>query len=210
MTLCLKSTSVELVSTDVATEGQRALDARVARSRAAVLDAGKAVLFAEGWDAITHLRLAEAADVGRATIYRHWPTVDDLLIDVIANCSPPDHLEKLSGNTRADLIDELQAFFETLQEGGVHEVLVTVMERSLTNERFAEIHKSLTRRSRQVVWKIVSDAIERRELDPNLTEEAVAAQTLGPLLYRRLHNCDDVHVSDIEASVDAFLAAFAA
>jgi hypothetical protein len=59
------------------------------------------------------------------------------------------------------------------------------------------------------VWAVASDAIKGGELDPSLTEDVVAAQTVGPVLYQRLFDGRDVSPADLERNVDAFLAAFA-
>jgi AcrR family transcriptional regulator len=53
------------------------VDPRVVRTRLAVLEAATMLLRTEGPGAVTHARVAEAAGVGRATIYRHWPDQGD-------------------------------------------------------------------------------------------------------------------------------------
>src|SRR5262245_38535522 len=60
------------------------VDPRVERTRQAVLDAAMTLLRAEGPDAVTHVRVAEVAGAGRATVYRHGPGQGDLLHDAVA------------------------------------------------------------------------------------------------------------------------------
>ncbi len=185
------------------------VDARIERSRAAVLGAGMWLLENEGWSSITHQRVAQEAGIGRATVYRHWPTVDELVVDVLLHCTTVGH-EPIprTGSTRSDLIAELESFAHQLSEGPVHDVIATLMERSLTNERMEELHLELTRRGRQGVWAIVEGGIEAGELDPSLDEVQAAAHTLGPLLYRRLLAGLPVTPVDVAAVVTTFFRSY--
>ena len=184
------------------------VDARVVRTRAAVLEAGARLLFTDGWSAVTHLRVAEEAGVGRATVYRHWPTVEDLLTDVLVDCQEPWEAGEPTGDLRADLTAELDTFVAALEHSKLPEILVTAMERAPTDPRIAAMHRSMTRISRAPVWTVVAAAIERGELDPGLDEPTAAAHILGPILYRRLF--DDLRLTpgDVGRTVDAFLASF--
>jgi AcrR family transcriptional regulator len=185
------------------------LDARVARTRAAVLEAGAVLLFTDGWDAVTHLRVADAAGVGRATIYRHWPTVEDLLADVLLDCQAPLQAPEATGDLRADLIAAVRVFVDPLQSSKLGEVLVAAMDRLPSDPRIRAMHDAMTAISRQPVWDVARKAIEHGLLDPALTEGVVAAHTIGPVLYARLFNRQEVAEEDIERTIDAFLAAFA-
>ena len=209
--LCLAGAGVacKLIGVARETTDARKLDARVSRTRAAVLDAGARILFTDGWDRVTHVRVAERSGVARATIYRHWPTVEDLLVDVILSYPSPNPVGKLTGHTRADLISEIGRFVRNLQQSKLHEIIVTAMERACTGSRqMREMHSAITRISRGPIWAVVSAAVEAGELDPELTEATAAAHTLGPLLYLRLFNGDRVSRRHVAAAVDAFLAAF--
>jgi len=185
------------------------LDARVARTRAAVLEAGAVLLFTDGWDAVTHLRVAERSGVGRATVYRHWPTVEDLLADVLLNCHAPLVAPEPTGDLRTDLVAALRVFVEPLHTSKLGEVLVAAMDRAPSDPRILAMHEAMTAISRRPVWDVAEAAISEGRLDPTLTEEIVAAHAIGPLLYARLFDRQEIRDRDIERTVDAFLAAFA-
>ena len=59
-------------------QGER-LDPRVDRTRRAVMDAVGSLIANERIDSVSHQGVAEVSGVGRATLYRHWPTPADLL-----------------------------------------------------------------------------------------------------------------------------------
>jgi AcrR family transcriptional regulator len=65
------------------------VDPRAVRSRTAMLAAARALLVQEGPAAVTHQRVARQAKVGRATVYRHWPRADQLLLDAMAGVDLP-------------------------------------------------------------------------------------------------------------------------
>lgn len=185
------------------------VDARVARTRDTVLGAGAMLLFTDGWDAVTHLRVADAAGVGRATIYRHWPTVEDLLADVLLDCQAPLEAGEPTGNLRQDLISAVRVFVDPLQSSKLGDVLVAAMDRAPTDPRIQAMHDTMTAISRRPVWDVAKAAIEQGRLDPTLTETTVAAHTIGPILYARLFDRQEIAEDGIARTIDAFLAAFA-
>lgn len=188
---------------------KKKVDARVTKTRAAVLDAATHLLFEEGWNVVTHVRVAAKSGVARATIYRHWPTVEDLLADVILGHPSPNPGGQLTGDTRGDLNRELNTFVAQLQKSKLHEIIVTAMERaSVGHPRMREMHRAITRISRKPVWNIVSSGIAAGELNSTLTEVTTAAHTLGPVLYLRLICSKHVKPQDVAIIVDAFLFSF--
>ena len=54
-------------------------DAQVEQTRARLFDTARALLVEGGLDALTLPKLAQAAGVSVPTVYRHFPTVDDLI-----------------------------------------------------------------------------------------------------------------------------------
>lgn len=183
-------------------------DARVVRTRAAVLEAGARLLFTEGWHAVTHLRVAEEAGVGRATMYRHWPSVEDLLSDVLVDCQEPWEASPPTGDLHTDLVTELDTFAAALQHSKLPEILIAAMEQASTDPRIQAMHDSMTEISRTPLWTVVVAAIDRSELDPALDKQTAAAHTLGPMLYQCLFDKVAITTADTERIATAFLAAF--
>lgn len=153
--------------------------------------------------------MAAEAGVGRATLYRHWPTVEDLLADVLLDCQAPLPTPEPSGDLRADLIAAVSAFVEPLNTSKLGEVLVVAMERAPADPRIAEMHEAMTAIGRKPLWDVVGAAISRGELDPGLTEASAAAYAIGPHLYQVLFDGATVTTADIERTVDIFLNGFA-
>lgn len=189
---------------------KKKLDARIVRSRATVLEAAEHLLFEEGWDALTHVRVAEKSGIARATIYRHWPTVEDLLADVIMGHPAPNPPGPRCGDTRVDLAYELAALVEHLQRHKLDEIILTAMERASAGQpRMKEVHRAISRITRKPIWSVISAGIKAGELDAKLSEVTAAAHTIGPILYLRLLAGRRITHGDIEAIIEAFFSAFA-
>jgi TetR/AcrR family transcriptional regulator of autoinduction and epiphytic fitness len=58
-------------------------DPRVARSRAAILEAGVDLLVEGGPNAVTIEAVVQRSGVAKTTVYRHWESREDLVVDVI-------------------------------------------------------------------------------------------------------------------------------
>ncbi len=59
------------------------IDARVLRTRANVIAVARDLLVEVGPLGLSYTMLSERADVTRQTLYRHWPTIESLLADLV-------------------------------------------------------------------------------------------------------------------------------
>ncbi|MGP4056216.1 TetR/AcrR family transcriptional regulator [Mycobacterium sp. 4D054] len=82
---------------------RRTLDQLIGDCRAAVLteaaESGIGRLSVEG--------VARRAGVAKTSIYRHWPTVEDLLLDALDDAYPVEQPSPTGGDLRADLLRSL-------------------------------------------------------------------------------------------------------
>ncbi|MEO0605338.1 MAG: helix-turn-helix domain-containing protein, partial [Myxococcota bacterium] len=88
-------------------------DPRVVRTHGAVLRAAADLLLSEGWDHVTHARVARAAGFSRATVYNHWPSRTDLLRAAFEHIGAVEHTPS-TGDLRADLVAELDLYRRVL------------------------------------------------------------------------------------------------
>ncbi len=137
------------------------------------------------------------------------PTVEDLLADVLLDCQPHSAAGEATGILRQGLVLAVRAFVDPLQSSKLGEVLVAAMDRASTDSRIQAMHDAMTVISRRPVWDVAQAAIEQGHLAPTLTEGTVAAHTVGPILYARLFDRQEISYRGIERTIDAFLAAFA-
>jgi AcrR family transcriptional regulator len=182
-----------------------ALDVRVERTRAAVLAAARRVLLEEGWDAVTHVSVAASSGVGRATIYRHWPSRADLLRDVIRREAEMSHTAP-AGDLRRDLRRELEGLGRQLGDPTLAAVITVLFERSVHDPTLAEVKAAVVQEVSRVVRAILHRGVETGHLPRSLDLDRALARLLGPLLYWRMATDRPVTRPVVADVVDSFLA----
>lgn len=180
------------------------MNPQVARSRAAAMKAAGELLLAEGWDAVTHVSVSERSGVGRTTLYRHWPTVEQLLYEVLLTDCTVSHPTP-TGETRADLIEELDGFRVQLHSPMVERPMLAIMDRASINDDFARLCSDLHEACALATAKIIRAAQDKGELDSHLDVSYADAQLAGPLMYQRLLGRKTLTRDFIEDLVDDFL-----
>ncbi len=173
-------------------------DARIMKTRRKVLDAGAVVLFTDGWSEVTHLRLAKETGVARGTIYRHWPTIDNLIVEIFEACDPAPYAAERIGVLRADIIAELTLLSKNLASSKLGDVILNAARLADNNAMMARVHVAMHEIIRQPVLAILSDHGLKAE------REDVGRTLIAPILYHHLFSANQMQI-DIESIVDRFL-----
>ena len=181
------------------------LDPRADRSRTTALEVARAILVEEGWDALTHLRLAERSGLHRATIYRHWPTTLALLRDVLARETALAEITP-TGDLRRDLIAALTLIQHELEDRELGRVITALIDRAEWNPQINEIKVTMAREGSAMIAGLLRTAAKGGQLRRKLDPAVGVAQLLGPLLHRRLLVDEPITAGFIRTVVDDFLA----
>lgn len=178
------------------------------RSRAAALRAARALLREQGWEAVTHVAVAERGRIGRSTLYRHWPEAADLLREVMTQEIRFAHRTP-TGRLRTDLVDELEGYRQRLTDEWSRQVILTVISRAAIDPGYRELRQTLHGEGAGVTVEILAAARARGELPFTdvLTDHDAIAQLAGPLEHEALFAGRPVDRWFVERVVDAFLAA---
>nr|WP_197048156.1 TetR/AcrR family transcriptional regulator [Mycobacterium paragordonae] len=91
-------------------------DPRPARSRARLLEAAAGLLRSGGPSAVTVDAVTRAANVARATLYRHFPSGNDLLAATFSSLIPPAPMPPAEGSLRERLLALVLAQAEAIAE----------------------------------------------------------------------------------------------
>lgn len=91
-------------------------DPRPARSRARLLDAATTLLRSGGPGAVTIDAVTRRANVARATLYRHFPSANDLVAAAFTNLIPPPPMPPAEGTLRDRLIAIVVEWAESIAE----------------------------------------------------------------------------------------------
>ncbi|MFE7278412.1 TetR/AcrR family transcriptional regulator [Streptomyces sp. NPDC057623] len=161
-------------------------DPRALRSRAAALAAATQLLVEGGPERVTHAAVAERAGIGRATVYRHWPDVQSLLLDTLAADARP-LLRLGDGPIREELITDLQRQIEWFNQPVSASVTAAVIERAARDEGVRRIRGEMFGRSDEHFVARLTAAVDRGELRPGIEENAreLVCHIIGPLLFQR-------------------------
>jgi AcrR family transcriptional regulator len=165
-------------------------DPRAVRSRNTMLAAAAALLAEEGLEAVTHQAVAARANVGRATVYRHWPQLLDLRLAVLSaskhNLPPvPPHMNAASGaDPRTELAFYLRIIATRFDESA-GALVAAIIGGAEYDEGMRRLRDQLVTPMVDSLRPAVAAAAERGLLWPDVTAEMFATATIGPLFYQR-------------------------
>lgn len=179
------------------------MDPRVERTRGSALEAARRLLVDEGVDAVTHLRVADEAGVGRRTLYRHWPDALSLLRDTLAHAEVPH--APVTGDLRTDLVGHLDALRLALQQGHLGFVVNLLGERSRLDPAFETLRAELTEQGCEPLRLLLRSAVRDGRLPGDLDLRAALADLEGPVFYRCMVRRERIARSALPALVDRFL-----
>jgi Tetracyclin repressor-like, C-terminal domain len=138
-------------------------------------------------------------------MYRHWPTVDDLLYYTFSSANFPQAIQ--TGELRTDLVAHLEALRRGLVDGPLAYLIHALNERAASDPRIALLRDRLTEEGCQPVRDILRQAVRSKELPTRLNIEEAASFLEGPLFYRTLVRNEAVKRQVVVAIVDRFLSA---
>jgi AcrR family transcriptional regulator len=177
-----------------------------------VIDAALELVASKGLDATSMDAIAEASGISKATIYKHWPDKDALLLEVMAEANGlHDRPAFNSGDTRADIVAVLSYRPEDRAELR-ERIMPHFMAYSARNPAFGDAWRVMVMEPpRQELRRLLMQGTGRRELTPKLDTELSLSLLLGPIIYWYvfLRRRTDDPTQLAEAVVDAFWRAFA-
>ncbi len=179
-------------------------DPRVARSKAAVLEATRSLVAESGIGETTIDAISERSGVAKTTIYRHWPGKPAIVLDALAQvmAPPPD---PDTGSVRDDLVTLLVGLIDGLSRGPLAPLLTSMMDAAERDPEVARVHRDEAAARHRVLRDAVVRGIGRGELPAGTDADTVVAQVVGPVVYRRLVAGQEVGATDAVAVVDRAL-----
>jgi len=152
-----------------------------------ILTATIDLLADEGYGGVTMEGVACRAGVGKATVYRRWPSKSALVVDAMTACReqkapPPD-----TGSARQDLLIFVRAFRDQIRTSDAGRVMpALVAELARHPELAAAFREDFVQPRRARVIEAVRRGVERGEVRPDVDAEVVADGVVALLMYRFL------------------------
>ena len=199
---------------------QRRADPRPALSRARLLDAATSLLRSGGPSAVTVDAVTRAANVARATLYRHFPSGNDLVAAAFHSMIPPAPTPPEEGSLRDRLTALVQAWADSMAEapaalsamswlamGSPMEQLPTGSS-SLASDS-AEVRTLRERVAQQYFapFDAIFDSPDAKAELVDVDRAQAIALLLGPILLGKLSTLADFDFRDCgRVAVEGFLA----
>jgi len=140
---------------------------RSADADRAILAAARAVLAEQGWGGLTMGDVAARAGVAKTTLYRRWPSKNDLVVTAVAVLF--DELEMADlGSLRADIEAVVQQFAELLAQPESQAALLALFAEATRDPALRQrVREAITDPQKQLVRQGRAAAQARGELPPD-------------------------------------------
>ncbi len=177
---------------------------RAQRTDQAILAAAREIMVSEGMDAVTHQRVAEVAQVGRATVYRRWPSIDVLILAVFERLPFPFLDEDESGDFRERLRRNLAWTVSFYSSDATHPLPLALAERAQHDERMrAALDGLIGQKERNLAAAIQQASPEIRASLIVEDPKTLISILLGPLYYRSMLQGEEITAAFIDTIIDS-------
>src|ERR1017187_2878159 len=184
------------------TEGPgRNLDPRVVRTRTAVLEAAIDLLAERGYSGFSVEGVVEATGIAKTTLYRHWPSRDDLLIAVIAELGGTGPIPD-TGSLRHALQCFSPRRVQTAHSRQWERCMPALVEAAARHPELAKMVADLTTQALGQIEDLLRRGVERGELRPDFDPQTAASALMGSIVLRRLLLHEAPTAQRVSAAID--------
>jgi len=145
----------------------------------AILDATLELLVEVGFSAMTVEGVASRAGVGKATIYRRWPSKLPLVVEAFGQL--PGFEEVDTGNLSEDLKKMLRGYLQVFHASPLSAVLPSLAGERTHNPELSELFEPVSKGRRQPLVRAFERAVDRGEVPGDLDVELAADLVVGPI-----------------------------
>ena len=181
--------------------------ARVARSREKLVRAATDLLVEAGPRGVTVDAVADRSGVAKSTLYRHWASRDDMLVDVVRcnvpDSDPPDLSLGFAGALRA-YIGSLAA---TLADPEWSRIVPALMSLRATMPELAEVVDGDRDSKADVLRSILDLGVDEGLLALPIDAEETMILLVGPLVFASITGQSERLATLTDRVVDDFMAA---
>ena len=145
----------------------------------AILDATLELLVEVGVSALTVEGVASRAGVGKATIYRRWPSKLPLVVEAFGQL--PGFEDTDTGNLADDLKQMLRGYIQTCNNTPLASLLPSLAGERAHNPELSELIDPVSKQRRRPLLRALERAVERGELPDDIDLELLADLVVGPI-----------------------------
>jgi AcrR family transcriptional regulator len=161
-----------------------ALDPRIARSRAAVIEATLDLLTEVGYSGLSIDAISRRSGVARTTIYRHWPTLAEIANDAAMSTVAIREVP-MTGDARADLRAHVGMLVDKINsEWG--RMLPVLVDAAARNPEILALQRDSTTARRAAAMRIVKDGVASGQIRDDVDIDLIGEMLVGPIFTRHL------------------------
>jgi AcrR family transcriptional regulator len=139
----------------------------------AILDATLDLLAEGGLSALTMEGVAAAAHTGKASVYRRWPSKEDLLVDAIDHAMPPVDEVPDTGSVRSDLLALLRLMVDSINSRTGCAIQSFMFDNGVNKALVEQVKKRSMEPRQRMLIDVLARGRDRGEVRP----DAVNART---------------------------------
>jgi AcrR family transcriptional regulator len=180
------------------------VDPRVARTRRTALGAATEILIEGGYSAFSIEAVVERTGIAKTTLYRHWPSRNDLLHAVIAQL---DHTRPLpdTGSIRGDLREFFSRRARAARSSQWERCIPALIDAAARHPEIAATIAALTAAVLDQIATLVRRGVDRGELRADLDPTLAASALIGPIVFGRLLLQEAPNPRRVEAIIESAL-----
>ena len=167
-------------------------------SEAAILQATLKLLDSNEIRDVSYEAIAKLAGVGKATLYRWWPTKSFLILDAISSRVQAAQPIPDTGSALMDFKINLKALTDLYKAPETGPILVQLWGECLLNKSFRQVFRErffdLRRGALRIIWE---RGVSRGELRPDVDFQLFMDLIYGPLIMRLM--MDHAPLDEVEA-----------
>jgi AcrR family transcriptional regulator len=158
-----------------------------AAAHRAILDAARELLAERDLAHLNLEQVAARAGVGKATIYRHWPTREALALELLLAMVGEMVPARDRGDTRAELVAMVEGTLRVLTREPLGRVMQGLFSELALNPAIAEPFREVVVRARRAaVAEVMARGIRRGHVRPDADVDLATEFLIGPIYYRLL------------------------
>jgi len=148
----------------------------------AILDATLELLVEVGFYALTVEGVAQRAGVGKATIYRRWPSKLPLVVEAFSQLPALEEVD--SGNLVDDLTAMLRSYLQLFNQTPLAAVLPSLAGERAHNPELSKLFDPVMKARRQPLIRALERGVARGDLPADLDVELAADLVVGPIAVK--------------------------
>ncbi len=155
------------------------------RAHKDIMRAFRELLLEDGWDRVRMEHVAARAKVGKATIYRHWASKQELALELLLELATPHLAVPDVGDTRTELLATVLAPMRALTETDFGPVIRALLSEIARNPELGDpFRATVVQARRDEVGRVIARGVRRGDLRPDVEPEVATEMLVGPVYWR--------------------------